>query len=548
MADEIADKYLKVPSIRKGVILRGKVIKIGEDSVFVDIGYKTEGFFPKSELKETELKEGDYIEAEVVGRDRESGLIKLSYAKAQASMAWRDIKSAYREKRPIRARVVERVKGGYTVEYRHLRGFVPFSEIDVKTPQNEEEYIGKEYRFLVISLNERRKDFKLSRKILLESERKRRIEEFLSKVQVGQIVEGKVKRIVDYGAFLELAPGVLGLLHMKDIFYGRYRNPAEVLKEGQKLKVMILDFDKNKGKIFLGLKQLKPNPWVGAEKKYPVGSVVEGVVSHMESYGAFVELEEGVEGLIHISEFSWGRRPSHPSEVLKLGQKVKAKVLEVDPKKYRIRLSLRQLQPDPWEKVDQEFREGQILKVKVVGANVGGLAVELPNGLEGFIPSSYLEKGAKKNLSPGQQIEALVEEIDKQKRRIILNMRKAKELRLLAEAKEKYTQGQIVGGKVTAITRLGVWVDINGPLPGFIKTSELDTTKVSDPAEVVQPGDEVTAKVMGIDENKNRIILSRRRYLEDKEMEELKSYINETTKVTLGQILNLEDLKKRLKK
>lgn len=517
--DELREMYEKAfKEVAEGEIVRGKVIEVGREFVTVDVGCKSEGQVPLSEFfgpdGEVTVKAGDEVEVLLERRRDDEGEVILSKVKADRIRVWERIMEAcQRGDGVIEGVVCERVKGGLMVDLGGVRGFLPGSQVDLRPVRNFEAYVGKRLKLKVLKVNRRRNNVVLSHRAYLEEERERRRQETLSKLQEGAVVEGQVKNITDYGAFVDLG-GVDGLLHITDISWGRVKHPTERLQVGQKVKVKVLKFNPETGKISLGMKQLEPDPWEKVPEKYPEGTRVRGKVVGIADYGIFVELEEGVEGLIHVSDMSWTRRIKHPSKYVNVGDIVEAVVLSMDPSRRRISLGMKQLEPNPWDTIEERYPVGTRIIGQVKTVTDFGIFIGIEEGIDGLVHVSEMSwskraKNPTELYKKGQEVEAVVLRIDRENERISLGIKQLKP-DPWESVPEKYRVGQVVTGKVTTLTDFGAFVEVEEDLEALLHVSEMGTSgeRVEKPSDVLQVGDEVTAMIIHVNPRERRMGLS----------------------------------------
>ncbi|NPB09679.1 MAG: 30S ribosomal protein S1 [Thermodesulfobacteria bacterium] len=532
-------------TISRGEVLKGTVLRIGPDWVIIDIGYKSEGIAPTEEFKgpdgEIKVKPGDTVEVLVEKTRTPDGLVQLSYRKLQRRKAWEKVEQAKETGEPLEAYVLERIKGGFAVDIDGLRAFLPFSQAFLRPPKNPEEIVGSTVRVQVISSNRKRNNIVVSRKNVLEKELEEKRRELLESLEEGQVREGVVKSITDYGVFIDLG-GVDGLLHVSDITWGRVKHPSNYFKVGDKVKVKVIKFDREKGKIALGIKQLTPDPWESVAEKYPVGTKVQGRVVSLTDFGAFVELEPGVEGLVHVSELSWTKRIKHPRDMLSVGDQVEVVVIGVDPENRRISLSLKQVEPNPWDVLTEQFSEGMVIEAPVKTVTDFGVFVEVMEGIDGFIHVSDLSWGRIKHPSelykPGDTIQAVILKIDREKERLALGVKQLTP-DPWESVPEKYPVGSVVTGKVSNVTDFGVFVELEPGVEGLIHVSEISDKKIKTPVGMFEPGQEVKAKVVKMEPEARRLGLSIRKLKEDEEKREYSEFTKEQKggSITLGAFL-----------
>lgn len=531
--------------VREGEVVTGRVVRIDKDSVLIDVGYKSEGRIPIEEFLDSEgrltVKEGDEVAVYIESRENEEGLLELSREKAEKLKIWEDIAAAHRNGGVVEGTIVGRVKGGLTVDI-GVRAFLPGSQIDLRPVRDVEKYIGQTFRFRVIKFNRRRGNIVLSRRLLLEKEREEQKTRTLANLQVGQIVEGTVMNITEYGAFVDLG-GIDGLLHVTDMSWGRINHPSEMLKVGDKVKVKVLKFDPASERVSLGMKQITEDPWLRAEERYHVNDRVKGKVVSLADYGAFVELEPGIEGLIHVSEMSWTKKVKHPSKVLNVGDEVEAVVLQVDAKNKRIALGLKQTEVNPWQLLAEKYPPGTRVKGKVRSVTSFGIFVEVEEGIDGLvhlqdISWSRKAKNPAELFKKGDEIEAVVLHIDPEKEKFALGIKQLQE-DPWERVHEKYPIGAIVTGKVTKILDFGAIVELEDEVEGLVHISELRPEKVDSVAKVLKVGDEVTAMVINLIPEERKLGLSIRRCIEAQESSEYAEYLRtqHSAPTTLGDLI-----------
>jgi len=511
---ELYEQSLK--QIEEGAIVAGTVISINQDSVLVDVGYKSEGEIPVSQFmgpgKTLTIKEGDKVDVLVESREDDEGIIHISKDKADKIKAWREITQACNEGAVIEGTVVARVKGGMSVDIGVI-AFLPGSQIDIRPIRNMDDYVGKRFQFKVLKLNEKRSNIVISRRALLEEEREKKREVLLVKLKEGEVLKGTVKNITEYGAFIDL-DGLDGLLHITDMSWGRINHPSEMLSVGEEIDVKIIKYDEERQRVSLGLKQLTPDPWAEIEEKYPTGMVVKGKVVSITDYGAFIELEEGVEGMVHVSEMAWGKKLRHPSKIVDLGEAVEVEIIGVDSEKKRISLSMKQLEKDPWEVVEEKYPVGTKIAGRIKTVTNFGVFVGLGEGVDGLVHVSDMS-WTKKVRNPediykkGQEIEAVVLKIDRENERFSLGIKQ-----LLTNPWDtiegRFPVGSTVQGTVTNLTDFGAFVDIGEDLEGLIHISELSDTKVNKVSDVLSVGDHVEVMVINLNKLEKKIGLSLR--------------------------------------
>lgn len=496
----------------EGEVVSGRIVSIGDKEISVDIGFKSEGIIPIEEFADTsELEVGRDIEVFLDTVEDKDGQLVLSKKKADFTRVWERIVASAEKGEIIRGRCMRRIKGGIVVDLGGVDAFLPGSQIDVRPIRDFDAYIGQELDFRVVKVNELRKNIVVSHRVLIEEELKEQREKILANLEKGQVLEGTVKNITDFGVFIDLG-GVDGLLHINDLSWGRVGHPSEIVDLDQKIEVMVLDFNEEKDRISLGLKQLQPEPWKEVEKKYPAGSVVPGKVVSISDYGAFVELEKGVEGLVHISEMSWTQHIRHPSKVLSVGEKIEAKVLDLDVENRKISLSLRALQPDPWEQIGEKYPIGSTQTGVVRNLTNFGAFVELEEGIDGLVHISDLSWTKKirhpgEVLKKGDEVEVVVLNLDKENRRISLGYKQTKENPWETFA-EKYAVGQITTGKIVRMIDKGVITELPEDVDGFVPITHLAKPNLSKPSEGYAVGDVLQLAVIDFNAENKKIILS----------------------------------------
>ncbi|WP_456370747.1 30S ribosomal protein S1 [Thermodesulfatator atlanticus] len=535
----------EITTISRGDITTGKVLRVDPEWVIIDIGYKSEGIAPLAEFKgpdgEVKVKPGDEVEVIVENLRTADGMVRVSYKKLQRRRAWEKISQAQREGTPLEAYVLERIKGGFAVDIEGIRAFLPFSQAFLKPPKNPEEIIGTTLKVEIVNADRKKGNIVVSHKNYLEKEIEAKKKALLESLEEGQVLEGTVKSITDYGAFVDLG-GVDGLLHVSDISWGRVKHPSNYFKVGDKIKVKVIKYDRDKEKIALGVKQLTPDPWETAKEKYPEGKKVEGRVVSLTNFGAFVELEPGVEGLIHVSELSWTKRIKHPRDMLSIGDKVEVVVLGVDEENRRISLSLKQVEPNPWDVLVEQFSEGMVIEAPVKTVTDFGVFVEVMEGIDGFIHVSDLSWGRIKHpgdlYKPGDTIQAAILKIDREKEKLALGVKQLTPDPWLS-VPEKYPVGSVVTGKVSNVTDFGVFLELEEGVEGLIHVSEISDKKVKTPVGMFEPGQEVKAKVVKVEPEARRIGLSIKKLKEDEEKKHFSEFSKEQKggSITLGAIL-----------
>ncbi len=501
--------------LERDTILMGKIVGFAGDDIVIDVGLKSEGLIPKEEFEDpASLQMGQEIRVLLENLEGESGLIQLSKRKADRILNWQRIVETTREGDVVQGKVIRKIKGGLLVDI-GVQVFLPASQVDIRRPSDIGEYIGRDIRAEVLKIDEQRRNIVISRRKLIETEREQAKKRLLSTLKEGQIVTGEVKNIADFGAFIDLG-GIDGLLHITDMSWGRINHPSELLRIGQRLEVKVLNIDLEKEKIALGLKQKEASPWEEIEKKYPVNSRVHGAVVNLMSYGAFIRLEDGIEGLVHISEMSWTRRINHPSELLTVGQEIDVVVLEINKEKQEISLGIKQTEVNPWELVAEKYPPGTIIEGKVRNLANYGAFVEIEPGIDGLLhvsDLSWTKKVAHPNeiLNKGDSVRCVVLEVDREKQRVALGVKQLTEDPWVRAIPGAYKPGMVVRGKVTKITNFGVFVELEDQLEGLLHISELADHKVENPHDIVKPSEEVDVKILRVDTQERKIGLSLKR-------------------------------------
>ncbi len=547
--ESLMEESLKAP--RPGDVLVGRVLLITRDSVIVDINYKCEGQVPLAEFLDHEghpaVKEGDEVDVYFEGTETENGTVMLSHAKAEKFKVWRELDKAFQAETPVEGVVLGKVKGGLKVDI-GVPAFLPGSHVDIRPARNLDRYVGQRGRFRILKFNRARGNVVVSRRSVLERERASLKEQTLKVLEEGVILEGTVKNITDYGAFIDLG-GIDGLLHITDMAWGRLQHPSEVLKVGDKVKVVVLKYDAERERVSLGMKQIMPDPWTKVAEAYPPGTRIKGKVVSVTDYGAFVEIEKGVEGLIHVSEMSWSKRAVHPSKVVNPGDLVEVQVLGVDEANRRISLGLKQTEANPWEELGHKHPIGSQVKGKVKSITDFGVFVEIEPGIDGLVHISDLS-WTKKIRHPsevckkGDELEATVLGIDVENERVSLGVKQ-----LSADpwdtVAERYPLNTRIHGKVSSVADFGVFVEIEEGIEGLIHISQLSNERVDKPSSLYKVDDELEALVVQVDPKERRIGLSIKALKQHEEREEMQAYLkreHEAARFSMEDILN-EELK-----
>ena len=540
-------------AIEEGQILKGTVMEITPDHITVDVGYKSEGQIPMQEFlrrnRKVDVKVGDQIDVFLEKKDSEEGLLILSKEKADRVNVWKEISRSCREGETMEGEVVSKVKGGLSVDLGGVQAFLPGSQIDLKPVRNLDELVGKRLGFKVIKFNRKRNNIVLSRRLLLEEERKGLRGETLQCLKEGEIVEGTVKNLTDYGAFIDLG-GVDGLLHISDMAWGRIGHPSEKLSVGDRIKVKVLHFDREKEKVSLGLKQALPDPWDSIQKKYPIGSRMRGKVVNVTDYGVFVELAEGVEGLVHISELTWSKKMKHPSKIVKIGDPVEVMILDCDPVKRRISLGMKQIEANPWDLMEEKYPIGSKIVGKVKTVTDFGVFIGFEEGIDGLVHVSEMSwtkkiKHPSELYKKGQEVEAVVLHVDRKNERFSLGIKQ-----LIPDpwkdVARRYRKGEVVAGKITNVTDFGAFVELEEGIEGLIHVSEISHEKVEKPSDVLKVGETVSAMVLHADPVERRIGLSIKGLKEKQEKADIEKYISNQgpTSPSLGELIQ-EEMERR---
>ncbi len=514
--DEMEKLYAETfHSIEEGTILKGKVVSVRQDGVIVDIGYKSEGFIPIDEFSEEEvaqLGQGSIVEAYVENMEDAEGVVTLSKERATQIKVWENLEQALRDGTPVEGKIIGKTKGGFSVDISRVQAFLPGSQVDIKPRKDTDSLVGKRMLFRVIKLNNKLSNVIVSRRALLEQELQKKKAETLEKLAEGQVMQGTVKNITDYGVFVDLG-GIDGLLHISDISWGRISHPSEFFAVGDEISVLILKYDEANEKVTLGYKQRKPDPWSLVDEKYPIGERVNGKVVSITDYGAFIELEEGLEGLVHISEIDWLPRPKHPSKYLSVGDSVEAMVLKVDKDERRLSLSLKQIKPSPWELVSERYTTGQTITGKVKTITDFGVFVGLPEGVDALIHISDLSwtrhiKHPSEVLRKGQKVDAVILNTDPAAEKMALGLKQLMPDPWLQDIPESFKLGSEAKGKVLAITDFGIFVELEGGVEGLVYSSEIVKPSSGKIEESLNVGDEIYVRIIKVDCEERKIGLS----------------------------------------
>lgn len=534
-----------------GQVVQGKVVGVSDNGVVIDFGYKSEGIANVAEFTnsagEVTVKRDDQVEVIIKALGGPDGAPVLSYQDVQRRKSWDALEESFNKEETVTGRVVDRIKGGVKVDLNGVEAFLPASQIDSRPVGNLDEYIGQDIETKIIKFSRRKGNVVLSRKVIVDEVIGAQKAETLGQIEEGFIVDGKVKSLTDYGAFVDLG-GIDGLLHVTDMSWGKVQRPADALKLGESVQVKVLKLDREHEKVSLGLKQLTPDPWTSVEERYPIGNNIKGKVSSLTDYGAFIELEPGVEGLIHISEMSWSKRSKHPNKLLSMGEEVEVRILDINPTDRRISLSLKQLQPNPWDSLRERYQVGTKITGKVRNLTDFGAFVEIEDGVDGLVHVSDISwskriKHPKDALKKGQEIEAVVTNIDTIGQRLSLSIKDLTPSTWDSFI-ETHKPGDVIKGKISRFASFGVFVELGEDLEGLCHISELSDEKVDKPEDVVQIGQEMDFKILRVDSDAGKIGLSARAVGKDDEPGDYdtKSYSTEAKggMASLAELANLQ--------
>ena len=522
---EILDSTIK--DLKEGEIVQGEIIQVTQDHVIVDVGYKSEGRIPIAQFKDREgnvtVKVGDSVRVYLEQWEDDDGEIVLSKDKADQLRVWEEINKVIEKDGVIEGKVNALIKGGLAVDI-GVQAFLPGSQVDLHPVRDLSVLIGKIFKFKVLKFNKKRGNIVLSRRALLEKEREKLRKETISTLKEGDIIEGMVKNITDYGIFVDLG-GIDGLLHITDISWGRVTNPSELFKVGERIKVKVINFDRENERVSLGYKQIRPDPWTKAEEKYPVGARIKGRIVNITNYGAFIELEEGIEGLIHISEMSWIKKMKHPSQLLSIGDVVEAMVLDLDVQRKRISLSLKQLELNPWVIMEEKYPPGTVIEGKVKNVTDFGIFIGFDEGIDGLVHISDISwtqkiKHPSELYKKGQEVRAVVLSIDKENERFSLGIKQL-EKDPWEGITDRFQKGQQVTGTVTNVTSFGVFLELGEGIEGLVHVSELGDIKVQN----VKSGEALSAVVTNIDRKGRKMSLSIKEIKDMAEKEDVAAFM-----------------------
>ncbi|HSU16338.1 30S ribosomal protein S1 [Longimicrobium sp.] len=498
-------------NIEEGEIVQARVLRVTDKAVILDLGFKSEGAVARDEFKDPDsLQIGDEVEVFLENLEDEDGVVVLSKKKADFLRVWEKIKEAHESGTPVKGTLTRKIKGGVTVDLMGVDAFLPGSQIALRRVPNIEDLLGETYEFKIIKLNKRRRNIVVSRRVLLEADREIKRDKLKKELEVGQVRTGVVKNITDFGAFIDLG-GMDGLLHITDMSWGRVGHPSEVVSIGAELEVKVLDIDWERERLSLGLKQLQEYPWKDVEKKYPVGARVRGKVVSITNYGAFVELEKGVEGLVHISEMSWTRNVRHPSKIVSLGEEIEAVILKVDPEGEKISLGMKQIEEDPWHALPVKYPVGTRLTGKVRNLTSFGAFVEIEPGIDGLVHISDMSwtkriQHPSEVVKKGDDVEVVILAVDAENKRISLGLKQTID-DPWEHLATQFHAGQEINGRITRLQDKGVAVDLGDDVEGFVPVSQLGVTGLQNPADVFVEGDELEMRVTEVDAGNRRIVL-----------------------------------------
>ncbi|RMG39906.1 MAG: 30S ribosomal protein S1 [Candidatus Dadabacteria bacterium] len=537
----------KLDQFKPGRVVPATVDEVGKEYVIVDLGFKSNGLVPVSQFQDEEgkvtVKEGDRIEVFIIALENDNGQIVVSYEKAQQKRVWDQVEKLFAEGGTVKGKIVQKVKGGLQVDI-GIPAFLPGSQVDIRPHRNLDKFIGQEFEYKILKITRDKGNIVLSRRALLVSERDSLREETLKVLAEGVVMEGVVKNVTDYGAFIDLG-GIDGLLHITDISWGRINHPADKLSVGETVPVVVLKYDQEKERVSLGMKQLTEDPWLKVPERYPVGTRVKGKVIGLTDYGAFVEVEEGVEGLVHVSDMSWTKKVRSPAKIVSEGEEVEAVVLGIDADQQRLSLGIKQLMPNPWEELASRHPIGSKVKGVVRSITEFGIFVGIDEGIDGLVHVSDFSwtkrikdpKEIAELYKKGDEVEAVVLDIDAENERLSLGIKQLTEDPWDTIA-QRYPVGSKVKGKVSSITDFGIFVEIEDGIEGLIHNSQLDLEKGQDPAEVYQVGSEIESEVTSVDREERRISLSVRAISRREQKSDMAEFMDDAgATVTFGDLL-----------
>ena len=551
---ELFEQSLQEDKFREGEVVHGTVLKMAGDYALVDIGYKSEGQINLEEFRssggDVEVKPGDTVEVMIESLENDHGQVVLSKHKADMMRAWDKISEACEKDQVVEGVIVARVKGGLSVDI-GVKAFLPGSQVDLRPVKSLDNLIGQKFQFKVIKFNKKRGNIVLSRRALLEKEREAMKEETIAKLEEGKIIEGVVKNITDYGAFIDLG-GIDGLLHITDMSWGRINHPSELFQLGDQVKVKVIKYDVDNERVSLGFKQITPDPWITAGEKFMPGVRVSGKVVSLTDYGAFIELEPGVEGLIHVSEMSWTKRIKHPNQMVKVGDEIESVVLDIDPDNKRISLGMKQVEPNPWDQLAEKYPVGTRVKGEVRNITDFGIFVGIEEGIDGLVHISDLSwtgkvKHPSEIYNKGDEVEATVLNIDPENERFSLGIKQLQD-NPWQLAEQNYPIGTRVNGKISNIADFGIFVELTEGVEGLVHISEISETRVNHPSDLFEVGQEVEAMVISMDPQEQKISLSMKALAMADQREDIEQYLQDRQKAkpgTLGELMD-EDLRNQL--
>jgi small subunit ribosomal protein S1 len=545
---DLFEEFEANQSFTVGEIVNGRVLSVTKDYVVVDIGYKSEGQIPINEFRDAEgnltVKQGDEVEVYVDQAEEDDALVELSVEKAIRLRIWEQISLACERDDLVTGRIIARVKGGLSVDI-GVKAFLPGSQVDIRPIRNLEKFLGQDFEFKVIKFNKRRGNIVLSRRVLLEKERASLKSKTLRQLEEGRVLKGTVKNITEYGAFVDLG-GIDGLLHITDMSWGRVNHPSEMVQVGDEIEVKVLKFNSETERVSLGLKQITEDPWIHAEARYHVGDRVTGRVVSLTDYGAFVELEEGIEGLIHISEMSWTRRVKHPSRMVAIGDEVETIVLDIDSKNKRISLGMKQIEPNPWTLLHERYPVGTRILGKIRNITDFGIFIGIEEGIDGLVHISDLSwtqkiKHPSELFKKGDEVEAVVLNIDVENERFSLGIKQLTPDAWEYDIPNKFTIGRVVKGRITKIHDFGAFMELEPGIEGLIHVSEMSTEHVKNPGDVVAEEQEVVAEIISVDREERKIGLSLK-HVDATDQADMISYLEKQGKSTasLGDVFGAQ--------
>ncbi len=548
---ELFNQMYAPSSKLEGYVTKGTIVDIKKDFVIVNVGLKSEGAIDIKEFRNDEIKVGDIVDVFVERYEGHDGTLIASREKARKEEVWKEIEQLVADNKVVSGQIVERVRGGFTVDLNGVSAFMPSSQLDINPIKDINSIMNKPMEFKIIKMDKLRSNLIVSHRAILEGDRAEKRDEIIKNIKVGDVMEGVIKNITDYGVFIDLG-GVDGLLHITDISWKRVSNPNELFSIGQKIKVKVINFDPETNRVSLGMKQLENDPWQNIDK-FEVGKIYKGTVTNLTDYGAFIDLEDGIEGLVHVSEISWTKKNVQPSKVLSVSSVVDVMVLEIDREKRRISLGLKQCTPNPWKEFAETHAIGDVIEGEIKNITEFGIFVSLGNELDGMVHLSDIDwdknpEEAVKDYQKGMVIKTKILEIDAEKERISLGIKQLKEDRV-ASSLDKVKKGEVVTSVVKEIKEDGIVVDVNG-IPGFIKTSDLSKTKSEQKPERFAVDEKVDAKITNVDMKTRQITLSIKAYEIDEEKKIMKEYGSTDTGALLGDILgaSIEEKEKKSKK